>query len=393
MSLRVSNTQRSLYLSCPKKYQFRYRKKLRSRDKGSALFMGTAFDQASDVLFHEGDLEKAKAEYSNLWLAHESNLSCKFSKTDLDIRIYQSSDISKLESIADNLNHSKAKGEYGKDGDVIKLLKSIKKMKDSSFMRDLTNEEEQFHHYAHILCMDRKGHLMLEAFYKDILPHITESVSTQLKVDIKNPGGDTIIGYIDLLCKMSGYVMPNGRVLTDEDLIVADVKTAGAMFWKKLDDIDKSDQLDIYLISPQVQELAPTNLIAYMAVSKIVSKDETMSCKSCSHVKESSHKTCNNTVEGKRCGGDWEGEVRYYCDSKIVISERNVEEANQILNDYDDVLHGIKQQVFPRNREHCNAYGGICEYADICGKCFSSPEKEAEALEDWKVRKGEKRGK
>ena len=390
MKIRASNTQRSLYLQCGKKYYYRYKKKLRARDKGSALYFGSAFDAASDVLFHERNLDKAKEDFSNRWMAQEGNLNCKFSKTDLDTRLFQPSDISKLEAAAANLNDSKPKQGFDKDGDVINLVKEIKKLKENSYVRDLTKEEEHFLHYAHILGMLRKGYLMLESFHKNILPHVSSVVSTQAKIDIDNGAGDSIVGYIDLLCYMEGYKLPNGRVLTKDDLVVADVKTAGVTFWNKLDEIDRSDQLDVYLVSPQVQEFSPTNLVCYMAVSKQVSKNETYNCAKCGHPKTGRHKTCDNVIDGDRCNGDWKGDVEYYCDSKIVIAERDVQEAQQVLNDYNDVVHGIKQEVFPRNREACNAYGSICEYASVCGKYYPSPEEEEKALEKWRREKGER---
>ena len=365
---------------------------MRARDKGSALFFGTAFDQASDILFHERDLQGAIDKFNELWFAHEDNLSCKFSKSDLDIRLYQPEDLAKLEAAADNLNHSKAKGQFDKDRKVIELIKSIKKMKDSSFMRDLTDEEERFIHYAHILGMARKAYLMLDSFYHNILPHITEVISTQLKVDVKNPQGDTIIGYIDLLCKMEGYTLPNGRVLTKDDLVVADVKTAGAYYWSKLDDLNNSDQLDTYLASPQVQGLGATNLICYMAAAKVISKTEKSFCKECGHEKSTSHRTCNNEIDGKRCGGAWEEDITYYSDYKIVIGERDLNEAAQVYQDYDDIVHAVKSGVFPRNRDSCEAYGAICEYKSICGKCLT-PEQEELEIEKWINEKGEKRKK
>lgn len=388
MSVRVSNTQRSLYLQCGKKHEYRYKKKMREKAKGSALPFGVAFDQASDVLFHERDLDKAKDKFTNIWMGNESNLDVKFSKTDLATRIYHSSDISKLQAAADNLNQSKAKKAYDKDGDVVKLIKEVKKLKENSFVRDMTDGEEQFLHYAHVLCMLRKGYLMLESFHKNVLPHITEVISTQAKVDIKNPEGDGIIGYIDLLCRMDGYTLPNGRVLTKDDLIVADVKTAGQVFWNKLDDLKNSDQLDLYLVSPQVQELAETNLISYMAVSKQVSKNETYHCKSCGHEKSSAHKTCNAEIDGKRCGGEWTGDVEYYCDSKIVIGERNLEEAAKVYEDYNGVVMGIKHGIHIRNRESCNAYGQICPYKSVCDKALT-PEQEDKAIKEWRGKYGE----
>jgi hypothetical protein len=401
--MKVSNSQKALYTQCGRKYRYRYVNKLRSRNKGNALFLGSAFDAATDVLVHQRDLQAAKEKFTDLWMAHEQNLSCKFSKTDMDVRVYESSDLAKLESVAGNLNHSKALERYqngfvthDKDGNevhpsdplVVLLIKEIKKMKDMSFMRDLTLEEERFLHYANILSMLRKGYLMLDSFYHNILPKITEVVGTQVKVDVANGLGDDIIGYIDLLCKMEGYKLPNGRVLTKDDLIVADVKSAGAFYWSKLDDLNSSDQLDLYAASPQVQSISPTNLICYLAVSKQVSKDEKSFCKSCGNEKASSHKTCNAEIDAKRCNGEWNEHVTYFCESKIVIGERNMQEAAKVFEDFDMAVRGIQAGVFIRNRDACEAYNQICEYKELCSKCFT-PEQEEKAIEKWKTDHGE----
>lgn len=402
--MKVSNTQRSLYLQCPQKYKYRYIHKLRPRNKGSALFFGSAFDSASDILINHRDLPSAKVKFTELWMAHEQNLSCKFSKTDLDVRLYEPSDLAKLTASADNLNVSEAKKRYDrgyvtedKDGNsvqpteppIILLIKDIKKMKDQSFMRDLTLEEERFLHYATVLSMLRKGLLMLESFHKNILPHITGVIGTQVKTEIKNGLGDEINGYIDLLCNMSGYKLPNGRILAADDLVVADVKTASPTYWGKLDNIQDSDQLDGYAASPQVQSIQATNLVCYMAVSKQVSKDEKSFCKSCGNEKTSSHKKCNAEIDGKRCNGEWDEKVTYFCESKIVIAERNLQEAAKVYEDMDMIVRGIKAGVFPRNRESCDAYGQICEYKSICGKACSSHEQEESELQKWRDQYGE----
>lgn len=362
---------------------------MREKAKGSALPVGIAFDNASDVLFLQRDLGLALEKFDNIWMGNENNLEVKFSKTDLDTRLYLASDISQLEAAAGNLNDSNAKKDFDKDGDVVKLVKEIKKFKENSYVRDLTELEERFLHYAHVLCMRRKGHLMLKSFHDNILPHITEVISTQMQVDISNSHGDTIIGYIDLVCKMAGYQLPNGRVLTDQDIVVADVKTAGAVYWSKLDNLKDSDQLQTYVCSPQIQELQATNLICYMAVSKVISKDEQQHCATCGHEKSSRHSTCNNEVDGVRCNGDWKGTVDYYSDSKIVIGECDLREASMVYEDYDQTVRAIKADIYIRNRESCNAYGAVCPYKHLCDRCYNSPEDEDRAIHDWKIKYGE----
>lgn len=386
--MKISNTQRDLYMQCPKKYQFRYIHKLRSREKGSALFFGSAFDKATEEMLKSRDLVAANTVFTNAWMANESNYICKFGKADLELRILTEDDIAKLQATSDNLNNSKAKQEYQKSLDVKKLITDIKKMKESGFLRALTPEEDKYLHYAHVLSMHRKGHLMLESFYKNILDHITRVVGTQIVVDIPDGQGNTIQGYIDLLCIMAGYVLPNGRVLTDNDLVLADIKSAGVAYWSKLDDLTNSDQLDTYLVSEGVQGISPTNLICYLATAKNVSKNETTFCKSCGAIKDSSHRTCNADINGKRCGGEWEVQEAYYCDSKIVIGERDLGQAQQVLMDYDDILHGITQGVYPRNRSNCEMYGSICEYKSICGLCLTEGQMQ-DKLEEWKRDRGE----
>jgi hypothetical protein len=388
LNMRVSNSQRSLFLQCGKKYKYRYIHKLRPKEKGNALFFGSAFDAASDILINEKDLPKAKERFSELWMAHEQNLYCKFSKTDLELRLYEPSDIAKLEAAAGNLNVSNALKAYNTHGNVIDLIKDIKKMKDQSFTRDLTLEEERFLHYATVLSMLRKGYLMLESFQRNISPHITGVIGTQVQINAENGLGDSIIGYIDLLCNMSGYKLPNGRILTADDLVVADVKTAGVTYWAKLDDLNNSDQLDSYLIAPAVQSIQATNLIAYFAVAKQVSKDEQSFCKSCANEKKSSHKTCNAEIDGKRCNGEWKEQVTYFCEAKMVVGERNVQDASQMYDDYNMVVAGIKAEVFVRNRESCHAYGGVCEYSNICSK-YLSPDQEEVELQKWRDEHGE----
>lgn len=386
--MKISNTQRSLYLQCPRKYMYRYKKKMRPRDKGSALFFGSAFDAASDILINQRDLPQAKVKFTELWMAHEENLSCKFSKTDLDVRLYEQSDLAKLTAAAGNLNVSKAWKDYQDHQDVVELVKDVKKLKEQSFTRDLTLEEERFLHYANILSMLRKGYLMLESFYLNIIPHITGVVGTQVKTEIQNGLGDEINGYIDLLCYMAGYILPSGRVLAADDLVVADVKTAGVTYWEKLDDLNNSDQLDSYLVSPQVRAIQETNLVCYMAVSKQVSKDEKSFCKLCGNEKKSTHKKCNAEIDGKRCNGEWAEHVTYFCEAKIVIGERNVQEAGKMYEDYDHIVRGIKAEVFPRNREACEAYGSFCEYRSVCGQCLT-PEQEELEIDRWKRELGE----
>jgi hypothetical protein len=384
--LKLSHSARELYTLCPKKYQFRYIKGLKPKAKGAALFFGSAFDSAVEVLFKGQTLQEAKSLFSDKWLANEGNYNVKFAKTDYSDKILENSDINSLESVLHNLPDSAELKES--EGDVLLYLKLLGKTNENSYKRDLKDLELNFIHYANLLSLHRKGLLMLDSFYENIYKHITEVVAFQKKIEIPHPHGHEVVGYIDLICKMEGYILPSGKVLTSEDYVIADVKSAGAASWKNHDHLDKSSQLDTYLIATQHEY--PTNLVAYFVTSKQLSTQEDSFCESCGAKKESRHKTCAAEIPGKgRCGGQWTSLTKYYVDSKIVIGERKVEEAAVMLQDFDDILTGIQNHVFPRNRNSCEAFGGFCEYMSICGKCYSTPEQEEEALNSWKKDLGE----
>lgn len=386
--LKLSNSQRDLYVQCSKKYYYRYVRKMRSKHKGSALFFGGAFDHACEVLLADRNLPAAKVAFTERWMNQEQNFNCKFAKADYVDKILTAEDVAKLTSCTDNLNFSKPMEGYAQHQDVLKLVQDIKKMGENSFVRDLTREETQFLHFANVLSMNRKGLLMLESFYENILPHISKVVGTQVAVDMKHPDGHSIGGFIDLLCNMDGYKLPSGRILLPNDLVVADVKSAGAAYWAKLDDLNNSDQLDTYLISEAVQSIAPTNLVAYFAVSKQISTIEKSFCKSCGNVKLSAHKTCNAEVNKVRCNGNWDMQQTYYVDAKIVIGERNLDDASLMIEDYEGTLNGVLNQVFIRNRSACDAYGQTCEYANVCGKACSKQE-EDQRVQEWILKNGE----
>jgi len=391
--IRLSNSQRSLYTLCGKKYFYKYIKKLRPRAKGSALFFGSAFDEATDAFFEGLTLKEAEEKFTEEWMRHEGNLNVKFAKADYVDKILHDSDVAKLEMAADNLGTSKEVSSFSKDRDSKALVKALIKAKDNKYnKRRLKKDEELFLSYANFLCMNRKGHIMLRSFHDNIMPHVTKVHGSQVGIDIQHPSGHSIIGYIDLLCEMGGYVLPNGKKLKPGQLVVADVKSAGAFSWKKHDHIHDSDQLDTYLVSDAVQNISheisgdETNLIAYFVTSKNVLNAASSICAKCKAVKSSMHRTCNAEVDGSRCGGIWESEDDFYVDSKIVIAERNLDEARLMFDDYEGILTGVQHEVFIRNRDSCNAFGGVCDYISLCGKCPSDPEAE---IEKWQKDNGE----
>ena len=390
--LRLSHSQRETYSLCGKKYFYKYIKKMRPKAKGSALPFGTAFDEATDVLFNGGSIDEAKDKFTDMWLTVEDNLNVKFAKNDFIAYLLEDTDLDRLELVAESLNKSKPKDDYLNHKDVRRLIKDLMKLRDNSYVRDLTDEETSFIHFANTLCMNRKGRMMMDSFYKDIYPHITKLHGTQVRISIKHPDGHEVMGYIDVLCEMEGYKLNNGRVLKAGEVVVLDVKTAGAFSWKKHDNLETAPQLDTYLISDEVQEIAvqltgkETNLVGYAVTSKNPIKNSLQICKKCGNVKSGRHATCDAIVNEERCHGEWDNQDTYYCESKLVIGERNLDDARLMYEDFEDVLVGVQAKVFPRDRNSCNAFGSVCDYYHVCNKAHKDPERE---IQKWRDKYGE----
>jgi hypothetical protein len=126
MKIRLSHSQAELYNLCGKKYYYRYRKKMRAKEKGSALFFGSAFDEATGHLLEHRNLAEAKELFQQEWLRHEDNINVKFSKSDYTDVLLTENDISRLEMAALNLENTKAVQEYKRHEDVLLLIKDIR---------------------------------------------------------------------------------------------------------------------------------------------------------------------------------------------------------------------------------------------------------------------------
>jgi len=386
-NLRLSHTQRECYTLCGKKYYYRYVKKLRPKAKGSALYFGTAFDNATERLLTGVSLAEVEQKFLDEWMAHEGNYNVKFSKTDYTSKVLSESDVNKLESVMGSMPSSKEKTEAK---GVIDYIAKLVKTDNNQYVRDLKPVEEEFLHLATLLSMYRKGVLMLRSFNDKLLPLVTEVIATQYPIDIKHPEGHNIIGYIDLVCVMEGFRLPNGYVLTKDDVVIIDIKSAGPMSWKKYDDTQDQPQLDTYLAALTLEGKYTPKHVGYFVTSKTVANDAIKACTKCGHIKDSMHRTCNKALPEGRCGGDWDEINNFYSESKAVVAERNTQEALIIMNDFDDTLVGIQAGVFPRNRSSCEAFGGICEYKNgVCGKFFKSVDEEEAALQAWKDKYGE----
>jgi len=185
-----------------------------------------------------------------------------------------------------------------------------------------------------------KGRLLIEEWMRVIYPLFDEVLAIQKDIDGAGPG------ILDIKVKLK-----DGRI------VIVDNKTSKNPY--KFDAVTNDSQLALYA-SREGAEWA-----AFAVMVKTISKDKV--CVKCKHKATSSHKTCNNTVKGKRCYGPWKvtpvAKVQWLLDK---MPERNkmIMETSMC-----NVERGIQKQVFPMNLGACDyMYGKPCPYKNKCWK-------------------------
>lgn len=365
--IRTSFSQNNTYKQCPTHWKLRYKDKLYSPEMSSALYFGTAVDNAIETLLKEYkslETEAAKILYmtdnyvkvfeaswvTNIAFGNSTpvfdNPNVIYGYADFDADILSGSDIEQLQA-------------WSSKDDPIEYYKSLVKIKKNPHIK-LNAAELGFFNRASWLSMRRKGLILIESFKVQILPKITEILSTQCKGELKDPHqGDSVIGYLDMILKLEGYDKP----------IIFDLKTAARPYTQE--NIDLTEQLTLY--AAMKGEEYDTDLVGYLVLCKNINKEETSICKKCGHKKDSSHRTCNNMVDGEtegkqiRCKGEWETKIELKPQVQILVKSKNQKEISDLLADYANIILAMKNDIVYRNTDKCTRwYGGKCPYYNLC---------------------------
>ena len=238
MSINVSFSALDCFEQCSEKYRLRYREKLASEKIPSPLFFGSAIDAAMELLLLkkkqyltdiELDLLLNEDAYSvfDKWMREqngqllERNPLCEYFFSDCDLNILQAQDIAMLNIRYPSIVDFEEFIVYCK-----KKIKSDGELPKGSKIA-LNN-----------LCwisLYRKGSLLIEAYEKDILPHIEEVFEIQKEISLENQSGDKLRGKIDFIASFKDD--PTVRYLVDN-------KTSSEPY--KDDSVANSVQLAIY---------------------------------------------------------------------------------------------------------------------------------------------------
>lgn len=342
--LKLSYSQIQKYQMCPKSYQFYYKDKLRPDVKSGALVFGSCLDSALNVLLLERDLPKAKECFLQNFRTFELNdkeedllntVKVVYSTSDFDQDLLKAEDLEKLSKEIPFSLLKDLRSEVGYDG--------------------MTEEQKLSYNRYNFYAMRNKGLLMLESYFNNILPNFKKVLAVQKQIKMKNTADDEIVGYVDAIVEMENL----GVVLIDN-------KTSSISYSE--DSVKLSQQLALY--SYILNDEYKIEHAAYVVLLKHPKKEVTKVCKKCNFmVTSGTHKTCNNIINEKRCGGEWDKTVVLSINTQFIVDKISPQKQEMVIENVDTITACIQNELFPRNFHVCeNYFGGKCDYFNICHK-------------------------
>jgi hypothetical protein len=369
--LSISHSQVSKYGMCPTSYKYHYVNRLRPKITTGALLFGSALDGAlNKLLLNEGSPEE---EFTKLFTDVVINEQQTYAPTSTNI-VYANADYDGsllIEEDFDFLESLAFRGIIKSSQDYIEDFLVTRRKKTAIGFSLLHRQEKILYNAINWLCLQRKGFVMLNAYRKKVMPLFDKVHCVQKKIDLVNEDGDTMTGFVDLIADVKGH-----------GTVVLDNKTASKEYDK--DAVLTSPQLALYMHS--VNDEYKTRKAGFIVMKKSLITNTVKTCVKCGNQTGASrYESCNNTIEDKRCKGEFTETYEHDADIQILIDEIPEITENIVMENLNAVNQSIKSGIFPRNFNSCNNYfGGKCAYFD---KCFNNknegleyiPEKKEEA--------------
>jgi hypothetical protein len=343
--LSYSKVQR--YSECGQKYKYYYIDRIRETTKTGALCFGVAFDKAIEAVLNNRSIDE-KAIFDTWWTKQSLNSEVVDLCTS-PLVVYSASDFDRDLLLDEDIVFIKAKAAELFPTEPAEWYQHFYACLERRRGRKWNEKENLFFNICTWLSLRRKGHLMLEANRKKVLPLIKRVISTQAKIELKNDNGDTLGGYADLVAELH-----DGRI------VVLDYKTSSIRY--EQDAVITSPQLTIYCFALEIGKGG------FLVFSKSVLKEKTKVCKTCGYDGAGGrHQTCPNLVNGVRCKGEWDIKVvSLDIDVQIMIEDIPDDFTNAVFESIEEANVGIKNQVFEKNYKACRGKYGPCPYLDLC---------------------------
>lgn len=382
-NLTLSHSQVNKYSACSKKYEWHYIHKYREKVMSAALLFGSALDNTiNEVLtdFKEGNLKPPsiyKSRFDAHWLKQKINKvehelpECTliaYAKSDFDKDLLTEYDFNALYDRLKQLLPNEPLDPNNKEKTVLNAFGKLNGIKSHLGLETMDQNSARFINLVNYTVLSNKGHLMITAYMKEVIPKLQEVIAVQKTIDLKNGEGDSVFGITDCIVKLKGDIKPR----------VMDLKTSSVRY--EDDSASNSPQLAVYTYA-LAEEIDYSTYTGYIVLNKNIKKNKTKKCSICKFIPDSGskYKTCNNEINGKRCNGEWIETLQPEAECYIVTGEITPYYQEQIVENYDAVLRAIKNKVFIKNVNACNDFGRKCEFYS---KCFQGKEGNLIQLDD-----------
>lgn len=320
--MKLSNSQLDTYNMCPRKWKHKYIDKFRSPKIPSALFFGSALDDAFSFL-----LLQKKEVLTDIELDLQLNSTADEVFTQKMLQVDHNKQTVELAQspFADYYASDFTPELLGKEQvAALQTLEPAYKLNDFidfhlqckeqiNARKKLVNDDQVLFNYMSWLSMVEKGKLMISAYKDVVIPQIHRVESIQENISLTNADGDEIVGLIDF---RASFVDDPSQVYT------MDNKTSSKPY--PVNCVEESQQLSVYC------EAKSDPHAGYVVVEKKLFK-----------------KAPNirvNVLKGK-------------------VSEATFVKT---FDNFEKVCNNIEAQKFPQNWDSCFAFGRMCEYYAIC---------------------------
>jgi hypothetical protein len=321
--MRLSHTAKETYLTCPQKWKLYYQDKLRSTLIGSALFFGSAIDDALNRMLLEKKSELTEEEKALMEFTPEATFVGSFSQARVAndiVRIATSEQAMyyKSDLDIDLLNDGDYKDikDFGEEVEIIlenrTEVESFVEECQQLFKKGVDTDTQRLYNYICWLSLKQKGLMLIEAYRKDIMPEIEEVFDVQKRISLPD-GDDEFMGYIDAILSFNSESGVK---------YVCDNKTSSRPY--KQDSVGVSEQLAGYAEHEGISKCA------FIVLEKKLRKREPR--------------------------------VRTQI-IKDTMPETTVDETFDKLT---DVFNGISEEHFDKDFDSCYQYGRKCEYYQQC---------------------------
>lgn len=323
--MRISHSQKETYLTCAFKWKMHYQERLRSTKIGSALFFGSAVDNALNrlLLTKKKELtEEEKRELSKTALeafedsfrivdingkSHDisSSILVTYFTSDFDYELLEESDIEDIVNFACFVDV-----DFFDEDDLLDFGEHCRQtFRDK---KELSENEQRLFNYMCWKSLMRKGAMLINEYEEIIMPQIEEVYDIQTKVSLKD-GEDEFIGFIDFI---GSFVDEPGVKY------VIDNKTSSRPY--KDDSVRTSPQLAAYC------EYAELDRAAFIVMEKKIRKRNPR--------------------------------IRI----NIIRDEMPEQQILDTFGQITQVIEDIHEKKFDKNFDSCYAYGRKCAYFEYC---------------------------